>query len=394
MSLSGVRVLDFSRVLAGPYCSMMLAELGADVIKIEEPGTGDEAREWPPFVHGQSGYFFSVNRSKRSLTLNLKREEARQIIRELCRRSDVVLENFAPGVTRRLGVDFQTLSAINPKLIYCSISGFGQTGPYWDKRAYDPILQAMSGIMSVTGSRGGEPVKCGVAISDVASAIFAAFSIVTSLYRREKTGKGQYIDLAMLDSSLALLTFQGAIYLCCGEVPGLIGSENPTRVPSANYQTGDGRYVHVVINDRQWPRFCELLGRPELAGDPEFSTNRARVANRERVNAIIGGLMKARPAGEWIALFDAEGLPIGPVNTLDRAFSDPQVVAREMVKSFLHPIAGEVKAINMPYRFAEDSTEIRSAPPLLGQHTEEILAELLGYSTEQVAQLRAEGVIG
>lgn len=394
MPLTGVRVLDFSRVLAGPYCSLMLAELGADVVKVEEPGTGDEAREWPPFVKGQSGYFFSVNRSKRSLTLNLKKEDARRIVRELAKQSDVVLENFAPGVTGRLGVDYATLSGINPGLVYCSVSGFGQTGPYRDKRAYDPILQAMSGIMSVTGSRGGEPVKCGAAISDVASAIFAAFSIAVSLYRREKTGRGQHIDLSMLDSSVALLTFQAAIYLCTQEVPGLVGSENPTRVPSANYRTGDDRYVHVVINDRQWPRFCELLGMPQLAGDPEFATNRARVLNRDRVNEIIAERMLARPADEWIALLDAEGLPIGPVNSLDRALTDPHLLAREMVKSFVHPIAGEVKGIDMPYRFSEAPTRIRSAPPLLGEHTEEILTGLLGYSSEEVAHLRSEGAIG
>ncbi|HEX2923462.1 MAG TPA: CoA transferase, partial [Chloroflexota bacterium] len=303
MSLTGVRVLDFSRVLAGPYCTMMLAELGADVIKVEDPRGGDEAREWPPFVEGQSGYFFSVNRSKRSIALNLKAGESRRIVRDLAERSDVVVENFAPGVTSRLGIDYGTLSAANPHLVYCSISGFGQTGPYRDKRAYDPILQAMSGIMSVTGSRGGEPVKCGVAVTDVASAVFAAFAIAASLYRREKTGRGQYIDLSMLDTGLSMMTFMGAMYLCAGEVPTTYGSENPTRVPSANYRTSDGRWVHVVINDRQWPRFCELLGVPDLATDPDFANNRVRVANRERVNAKIEERMRTRTAEEWIELF-------------------------------------------------------------------------------------------
>lgn len=393
MSLSGVRVLDFSRVLAGPYCSMMLAELGADVIKVEEPGTGDEAREWPPFVEGQSGYFFSVNRSKRSIAIDLKKEDGKRIVRDLAAKSDVVVENFAPGVVKRLGIDYESLSALNPKLIYCSISGFGQTGPYRDKKAYDPILQAMSGLMSVTGSRNGEPVKCGVAVTDVASAIFAAFTISTSLFRREKTGRGQYIDLGMLDCSLSMTTFQAAIYLCAGQVPGLFGSENPTRVPSANYQTGDGRYLHVVVNDRQWPKFCGVLGVPDLAGDPAFVTNKSRVANRDRVNAVISGRMSTRTADEWLALFDAEGLPAGPVNSLDRVIADPQIAAREMVKSFEHPIAGTVKAIDMPYRFAEDGTEIRGAPPLLGEHTEEILSGLLGYTPEQIAALRSQGAV-
>ena len=394
MSLTGVRVLDFSRVLAGPYCSMMLAELGADVIKVEEPRGGDESREWPPFIQGQSGYFFSVNRSKRSIAIDLKKEEGKRIVRELAGRSDVVVENFAPGVTGRLGIDYATLAAVKPDLIYCSISGFGQTGPYRDRKAYDPILQAMSGIMSVTGSRDGDPVKCGVAVTDVASAIFAAFAISTSLYRRERTGRGQYIDLGMLDTGLSMMTFLGAIYLCGGEVPGLFGSENPTRVPSANYLTGDGRYVHVVINDRQWPKFCELLGMAELAADPAFATNKVRVANRDRVNAAIADRMKARTADEWIRSFDAEGLPIGPVNSLDRILNDPHVLAREMVQSFEHPLAGVVKAIDMPYRFAEAGTHPRGAPPLLGEHTEEILEGLLGYSAEEAARLRAAGVVG
>ena len=393
MSLSGVRILDFSRVLAGPYCSMMLAELGADVLKVEDPAGGDEAREWPPFVHGQSGYFFSVNRSKRSIAIDLKKEEGKRIVQELAAQSDVILENFAPGVTQRLGIDYPTLAALKQDLIYCSISGFGQTGPYRDKRAYDPILQAMSGLMSVTGSRDGEPVKCGVAITDVASAVFAAFSIATSLYRREKTGQGQYIDLGMLDCSLAMMTFQAAIYLCGSGVPGLFGSENPTRVPSANYRTADGRFLHLVVNDRQWPKFCELLGVPHLADDPDFSSNRARVAHRDRVNALITEQMLSRGTEEWLTLFEAAGLPAGPVNSLDQAIADPQVKAREMVKSFEHPLAGLVEAIDMPFRFAEAGTHIRSAPPLLGQHTEGILRGLLGYSGEEVEQLRAEGVV-
>ncbi len=393
MSLSGVRVLDFSRVLAGPYCSMMLAELGADVIKVEEPTGGDESREWPPFIQGQSGYFFSVNRSKRSIAIDLKKEEGKRIVRELAAQSDVVVENFAPGVTRRLEIDYPTLAAIKPDLIYCSISGFGQTGPYRDKKAYDPILQAMSGLMSITGSMGGEPVKCGVAVTDVASAIFAAFAISTSLYRREKTGQGQYIDLGMLDCSLAMTTFQAAIYLCAGEVPGLYGSENPTRVPSANYLTSDDRYLHVVVNDRQWPAFCQLLGMPEMATDPDFANNRVRVANRDRVNSAITQRMRTKTAEEWLALFDAEGLPAGPVNSLDRVIADPQVKAREMVQSFEHPLAGVVQAIDMPFRFSEDGTHIRSAPPLLGQHTDGVLTELLGYSDAEVSRLKAEGVV-
>ena len=256
MSLTGVRVLDFSRVLAGPYCSMMLAELGADVVKVEEPGTGDETREWPPFINGQSGYFFSINRSKRSLALNLKKEESKAIVRGLTEQADVVLENFAPGVTKRLGIDYATLSAINPRIIYCSISGFGQTGPYRDRKAYDPILQAMSGIMSVTGPRDGEPVKCGAAITDAATAVFAAFSIATSLYRREKTGEGQYIDLGIMDSSMALMTFQAAIYLCGGQVPGTFGSENPIRAAQRQLH-GQGRQVHP--RGRQRPAVAEVL---------------------------------------------------------------------------------------------------------------------------------------
>jgi len=248
--------------------------------------------------------------------------------------------------------------------------------------------------MSITGPRDGEPVKCGAAIVDVVAAVFGAFSVAASLYRRAMTGRGQYIDLAMLDSSLAMLTFQSAIYLCAGEVPTLFGSENPTRVPSANYPTRDGRYLHITVNDRQWAKFCEVLGAPEAASDPRFANTQLRVDHREEVNALIARCLATRTAEEWDQIFDEAGLPAGPVNSMDRALTDPQVLAREMVKQFLHPIAGPVKAVDMPYRFAEAGTNIRSAPPLLGEHTEEVLQGLLGYTKEEVARLRAEGVIG
>lgn len=393
MSLSGIRVLDFSRVLAGPYSTMMLAELGADVIKVEEPKAGDESRQWRPFVEGQSGYFFSLNRSKRSIGIDLKKDEGKRIARELAEKSDVVVENFVPGVVERLGIDYQTLSQRNPRLIYCSISGFGQTGPYRDKKAYDPILQAMSGIMSVTGSKGVEPVKCGVAITDVFAGIFASFAISTSLFRRERTGRGQFIDLGMLDAALATTTFQSALYLYGGEVPGLLGSQHPTRVPSANYLTADGRYIHLIPNEPQWPKLCEVLGIPEVATDPDFATNSLRIENRESVNAIVADRMRMKTVDEWLPLMEAAGIPAGPVNSFDRAVADPQVNAREMIQTFDHPVAGRQLAIDMPYRFAEDGTHIRSAPPLLGQHTNEILGGLLGYEDAEIARLKSEGVI-
>ncbi|HEX9016612.1 MAG TPA: CaiB/BaiF CoA-transferase family protein [Chloroflexota bacterium] len=394
MSLSGIRILDFSRVLAGPYCTMMLGELGADVVKVEEPRAGDESRQWRPFVNGQSGYFFSLNRSKRSIGIDLKNDEGKRIARELAAQSDAVVENFAPGVVKRLGIDYETLSAVNPRLIYCSISGFGQTGPYRDKKAYDPILQAMSGIMSVTGSTGVEPVKCGVAITDVFAGVFAAFAISTSLFRRERTGKGQYVDLGMLDAALATTTFQSALYIYGGEVPGLLGSQHPTRVPSANYVTADGRYVHLIPNEGQWVKLCEVLGVPEVASNPDFATNTKRIENRDRVNAIVAERMRMRTTDEWLPLLEAAGIPAGPVNGFDRVAEDPQVRAREMIKTFDHPVAGTQPAIDMPYRFAEDGTAIRSAPPLLGQHTGEILSELLGYSDGEIDRLKADGVIG
>ncbi len=393
MSLSGVRILDFSRVLAGPYCTMMLAELGADVVKVEEPTCGDESRQWRPFVHGQSGYFFSLNRSKRSIGIDLKKDSGKRIARDLAAKSDVVVENFAPGVVKRLGIDYKSLSAINPRLIYCSISGFGQTGPYRDKKAYDPILQAMSGIMSVTGSKDGEPVKCGVAITDVFAGVYASFAISTSLYRREKTGRGQYIDLGMLEAALATTTFQSALYLYGGEVPGLLGSQHPTRVPSANYITADGRYLHLIPNEPQWPKLCEVLGVPQLASAPEFATNALRIKNRERVNAVVAERMRTKTADEWMPLMEAAGIPAGPVNTFDRVAADPHIVAREAIKHFDHPVAGRQPAIDMPYRFAEDGTAVRSAPPLLGQHTDDILIDLLGYSEAEVEELRKEGVV-
>ncbi len=392
MSLSGIRVLDLTRVLAGPYCTMMLAELGANVIKVEDL-VGDELRGTPPMKNGESGYFFSVNRSKRSIAINLKTEGGKQTVWDLTRQSDVVVLNFGPGVPQRLGVDYQTLAAINPSIVYCSITGFGESGPYRDRRAYDPILQAMSGLMSVTGPRDGEPVKCGVPVTDIFSGSLGAFSIVTSLYRREKTGQGQYIELSMLDSTLAMMTMFAGIYFFTGEIPTCLGSEHPLRVPSANYPTSDGRYIHIQVNDRQWPKFCELLATPEMADDPDFNSMAQRVANRDRVNAMISAQLCTKTADEWDKIFDEAGIPAGPVNTIDRALENPHVMAREVVKTMFHPNTGPVNAIEMPYRFAKAGTAIRSAPPQLGEHTNEILTELLGYSNERVTQLRAESAI-
>ena len=391
--LAGVRVLDFSRVWAGPYCSMMLAELGAEVIKVEEPGRGDETRLWPPFLNGVSGYFCCFNRSKKSLTLNLKHPKGIGIAHELIQRSDVLLENFTPGVAERLGISYPKARSLKSDLIYCSISAFGQTGPYSHRRGYDPVLQAMSGIMSLTGEPEGAPVRVGVAVADLAGALFSAFAIVSGLLGRSKGCGGQHIDLSMLDSQISLLAVKAFEFLHEGKVPKRWGGGDPQRVPSSTYQTQDGSYIVVIASDAHWPVFCQTVGRPDLIEDERFNSTDQRVKNREILEPILAACLLERPGDEWLSRFEAAGVPAGPVNSLDRVFSDPQVLAREMVKPLSHPRMGTHLAIDWPYQFSRSPSRIRSLPPELGQHTEEILCGLLGRSQEEVRLLREEKAI-
>ncbi|MBI2881721.1 MAG: CoA transferase [Candidatus Tectomicrobia bacterium] len=395
--LAGIRVADFSRVWAGPYCSMMLAELGAEVIKVEEPGRGDETRLWPPFYKEQSGYFMSFNRSKKSLTLNLKDPRGKALALDLIRKCDVLLENFTPGVTGRLGIDYPSVSRLNPDLIYCSISAFGHTGPFRDRRGYDPVLQAMSGIMSLTGEPDRPPVRVGVATADLAGALFSAFAIVSALLRRERAGgdgpRGQHIDISMLDSQISLLAVKAFECLHEGKVPQRWGSGDPQRVPSSAYLTKDGSYLMIIASDAHWPAFCRVVGREDLIDNDRFNTTRKRVENRKELEPLLVECLRKRPRDEWLAEFEEAGVPCGPIHTLDQVFSHPQTLAREVVKEIPHPEIGALHAIDWPYKFSETPTRIRSIPPALGEHTEEILTGLLGRSAEEVAELRREGVL-
>ncbi len=392
-ALEGIRVLDLSRVLVGPFCSMMLADMGADVIKVEEPGVGDETRSWgPPFVEGEATYFLSINRNKRSITVNLRSEAGRNIVYRLAERTDIVLENFRPGVVRKLQVDHDTLQARNPRIIYTSFSAFGQTGPYAERPGYDLVLQAMGGIMSLTGYPDRPPVKMGVAISDLAAGMFAAYAIVSALYTRTRTGKGQYIDVALLDGQIALLTAWASSYFATGRTPGRYGSGHPQIVPYQAFPTKTIEIIVCVTNEKFWGLLCDLLELGNLKDDPRYRTNPDRVRNRETLLPILEAKFSTRPGEEWLDLLQSAGVPCAPINTVDRALRDPQVLARGMVVEVEHPKAGCLKLPGPPYRLSETPATVRTAPPLLGQHTDEILAEF-GYSASEIQRLRKLGAV-
>lgn len=392
--LKGVRVLDLSRVLAGPYCSMMLGDLGADVIKVEKPGEGDETRAWgPPNAGGESAYYLCVNRNKRSITVDMKKPEGQEIIRKLAEKSDVLIENYKVGTLQRIGLGYEDLKKTNPRLIYCSITGFGQNGPYKDRPGYDFIIQGMGGIMSITGEPEGPPMKVGVAIVDITAGLFACSAILAALYHRERTGKGQYIDIALLDSVVAWLANVGSNYLISGELPKRYGNAHPNIVPYEPFKTKDGTYIAVGVgNDRQWQVFCKIIGLEDLAKDPRFATNPQRVVNRKELIPIIAKKMLEKTSEEWLEELEKNKIPCGPINTLDRVFSDPQVRARQMVVEIPHPTAGSVKLVASPMKFSDTPCTVDRHPPLLGEHTEEVLSEL-GYSGEEIARLREKGVI-
>ncbi len=391
--LAGVRVLDLSRVLTGPYCTMMLADLGAEVIKIEAPGSGDDTRAWgPPFVDGESAYFLSVNRNKKSLTLNLKHPEGLAIARRLAERSDVAVENFRPGTADRLGLGYEALRAINPAIVYCAVSGFGQDGPYREKPGYDVILQGMGGLMGITGEPDGPPMRVGVAVADIGAGMFAAYAIVAALYERERTGQGQYIDVSMLDCQVAWMTYMAGYYFATGEPPARMGAAHPTIVPYQAFKAQDGYFNVAVGNDAMWLRFCPAIGHPELAGDPRYRTNADRVRHRDELVPFLAEVFAARPAREWIAALEAAGVPAGPIYDLRQVFEDPQVNHRGMRVTLEHARAGPISVTGVPVKFSRTPGAVTSPPPLLGQHTEAILAEL-GYDGEHIRKLRAEGAI-
>jgi len=395
--LDGLTILDLSRVLACPFATMILAELGATVIKVEQPGAGDETRGFEPFASGPggkvSGYFMALNRSKRSITVNLRHAEGQAIIRALAERADAVLENFPTGTLARYGLDWPALRAVNPRLVYLSCTGFGQTGPYANRKGYDTVFQAMSGVMALTGERGGGPVKPGIPIADLTSGLWAAIALLAALRGRDAGGRGAHIDLSMLDAQVALLTIAAARWFALGEVPPRMGTEHPGRVPTASFRCADGRYLHITASDQHWAPLCNALGLPDLAADPTLVKNAGRVAQRERVMAAMTAALGRMTRAEAIAALDVADVPSGPILALDEVFEDPQVKARGVVGSFAHPALGACPALRVPMRFDGFEDPALDRPPLLGEHTEEVLGTMLGYDAARIAALQEAGAI-
>jgi crotonobetainyl-CoA:carnitine CoA-transferase CaiB-like acyl-CoA transferase len=371
--LDGLTILDLSRVLACPFASMILAELGARVVKVEQPGSGDETRSFEPQLAKDSAYYFACNRSKESITVNLRSDEGKKTVRALAQKADVLLENFPVGTLARYGLDFAVLSSINPKLIYVSCTGFGQSGPYAEKKGYDTVFQAMGGIMSLTGEKGGGPVKPGLPIADLTSGLWIAIAILAALAGRARTGKGSYVDFSMLDGQVALLTLAAARFFALNEIPPRLGTEHPGRVPSASFRCKDGKYAHITASDQHWAPLCKAL---ELHFPEEFARNEVRVEKREEVMAALTAKISQLNRAELIGKLDEAGVPIGPVNDVAEILADPHVRARRLVGSFDYPGVGEFKALALPYKFLGwDNPEI-GRPPTLGEHTAAILAEL------------------
>lgn len=396
LPLENIRVLDLSRVLAGPYCTMLLGDLGADVIKVERPGSGDDTRQWgPPFIAGESAYYLCCNRNKRSITLNLKSDEGRDLARRLALKSDVLVENFLPGTLDEWRLGYEALSRENPRLVFCSITGFGQTGPRRDEPGYDILIQAMAGVMSITGEPDGLPMKVGVAISDITAGLFASNAILAALFAREKTGRGDRIDIALFDSTIAWLANVGSNYLTTNTVPARHGSAHPNIVPYQSFQAADQALIIAVGNDAQYRRFCtDVVARPDLATDSRFRTNALRVQNRDALIPILAHLIAQRPAAGWLRLLDKAQVPAGPVNTLDRVFADPQVAPREMLLEVPHPTIGPLKMAGSPLKLASLHTPPRKPPPLLGEHTDEVLGELLELKPAEIQTLHSSGATG
>ena len=393
-ALEGVRVLDLTRALAGPFCTLMLGDYGADVIKIELPGSGDDTRTWgPPFIGEESAYFLSINRNKRSLTLNFREPKAVEVFLKLAGESDVVVENFTPGVMARLGIDYETVKAINPRIVFCSISGFGQTGPYKARPAYDQIMQGISGLMSITGDPAGEPEKIGIAVTDIGAGMWAAFSVLAALRHRYETSEGQYIDIAMLDAQVAWLTYQAAFYFANNTPPQRLGKAHPTLVPYQGFMAQDGKYFNVAVgSERLWDRFCQGIGRQDLKDDPEYATNGDRVRNRAKIVPLLQEFFLTRSSTEWVTDLQAVSVPAGPINDLADVFADPQVIHREMFLEMPHPTLGSIKQTGLPLKFSVTPGGLDRHPPLLGEHNREILAGL-GYSDADIEEMAAGAVI-
>ena len=392
--LDGLVVLDFTRVLSGPYCTMLLADMGARVIKIEQPGRGDDTRAWgPPFLNGESAYFLSINRNKESLTLDLKHASAGRVIDPLLQQADVLVENFRPGTMERLGLGYESIARRCPRLVYCSISGFGQTGPRRAEPGYDAVIQGEAGLMSITGAADGPPFRLGVAIADIVSGMFAAQGIAMALLARVRTGRGQRVDVGMLDATAALLTYQAGIYFATGVTPGRMGNRHPTIVPYETFPGSDGEFVVAVGNDEQWRRFCRIIGAAPLADDERFATNRARVSHYDELRPLVVERLRSRRRDDWVGDLKAAGVPCGSVREVAEVLEDPQLEARRMIETVDHVSAGAVRVLGVPIKLSDTPGAVRTAPPALGQHTDRILEEDAGLSADEIETLRSSKAI-
>ena len=399
--LENIRILDITRALAGPYCTMMLGDLGADVIKVERPGSGDETRGWgPPFVGapygpypGESAYFIAANRNKRSVTVNIQSDDGKEIIRKLAGMSDVLVENYRTGELDKRGLGYSEMHRMYPKLIYCSVSGYGRTGPYAHRPGYDAILQGEGGMMSITGPIDGPPSRAGIPIIDITSGMFASTAILAALRARDMTGEGQLVDISLFDSHVALLTNVASNYLVGGKPPSRLGNAHPNLVPYDAFSARDGWFIVGVANDKQWGLLCDLLARPEWKTEGSFTTNRDRVTNRDELVAELNQIFSQRNVEDWLEDLARAGLPCGRINSIPEVFSHPQARAREMTLEAEHPSAGTVRLPGFPYKFSETPAEIHIPPPMLGQHTEEVLISLLNYSQDDVDSLRRKGAV-
>jgi len=399
--LTGFRVLDLSRILAGPWASQMLADLGAEVIKIERPGSGDDTRGWgPPYMPDQSGnvtseaaYFHAANRGKQSVCIDMSQPAGQQLIQQLAAHCDVFIENFKVGGLKKYGLDYESMERINPELVYCSITGFGQSGPYAERAGYDFMIQAMGGMMSVTGEADGQPMKIGVALADVLTGLYASNAIQAALIHRQNSGAGQYIDMALLDVQVATLANQAMNFLASGVSPQRRGNSHPNIVPYQAFQTGDGHIILAIGNDAQFERFCKLAGRGELAADARFRSNSDRVRYRDALVPQVATIMLQKSSADWLEALNAEGIPCGPINNIEQVFADPQVQHRGLQLELDHPDAGKVASVANPIKMSLTPVEYDRAPPLLGQHTDEVLTRLLGMDAQEVSRLKQDNII-
>jgi len=391
-SLAGVTVLDLSRVLAGPFCAMLLADMGAEVLKIEEPGGGDESRTWPPFREGEGSGYLSMNRNKRNMTLNLKTPTAQEILKQLAARADVLIENFRTGTMEAFGLGYEVLKEINPRLVYCAVSVFGRSGPLKDRIGYEALMQAHSGVMSITGEPDGPPLRCGVSFLDLGTGLMAAYGVMNALFHRERTGQGQLVEVSLFETALAFLSYHAVGYLMTGAIPERQGSAHPSLVPYQVFQTQDGEMFIAGANQRLWTRLCQALQREDLLQDPRFGTQAERVHHRHTLIPMLQAEALQYTTATLVAILEEAGVPCAPVNTLDKVLRDPQTAAREMVREVPHPRIPDLQLLGLPIKLSDTPGDIRRPPPLMGQHTEEVLKDL-GYSDADIRSLRERKVV-